>query len=296
MCAAVSLLAYAILSKAIPDTVTYEKIPVQATGYATADDLLKAGDQYLRDISAVSAKIENAEVRAKADKLGGTCCQAAIPPHKDGLAALIRTQTREMELAGVEVRLNTEATPELVAELNPYGVIVATGAKPIIPPIPGAKLPHVYTVEQAITGQVDLSGKKVAVIGGGVTGLETAHVLAEKSDVTVLEMSKFLAATVYGTVRLLLMDELKAAGVKVLNLQRVNEITETGVKVTDLKSGEDAVVDADAVVLSVGIRPEETVAEQFEAAFDHVALVGDAENAANIAEALRAAHGKAWVF
>jgi pyruvate/2-oxoglutarate dehydrogenase complex dihydrolipoamide dehydrogenase (E3) component len=188
------------------------------------------------------------------------------------------------------------ATPELVAELNPYGVIVATGAKPIIPPIPGATLPHVYTVEQAITGQVDLSGKKVAVIGGGVTGLETAHVLAEKSDVTVLEMSKFLAATVYGTVRLLLMDELKAAGVKVLNLQRVNEITETGVKITDLKSGEDAVVDADAVVLSVGIRPEETVAEQFEAAFDHVALVGDAENAANIAEALRAAHGKAWVF
>ena len=46
---------------------------ISTTGYATADDLLKAGDQYLRDISAVSAKIENAEVRAKADKLGGTC-------------------------------------------------------------------------------------------------------------------------------------------------------------------------------------------------------------------------------
>lgn len=72
-CAALSLLAYAILSKAIPDTVTYEKIPVQATGYATADDLLKAGDQYLQDISAITAKIENAEVRQKADKLGGTC-------------------------------------------------------------------------------------------------------------------------------------------------------------------------------------------------------------------------------
>ena len=73
LCAAISLLAYAILSKAIPDTVTYEKIPVQATGYASADELLKAGDQYLRDISAVAAKIENPEVRAKADKLGGTC-------------------------------------------------------------------------------------------------------------------------------------------------------------------------------------------------------------------------------
>ena len=73
LCAAISLLAYAILSKAIPDTVTYEKIPVQATGYASADELLKAGDQYLRDISTVAAKIENPEVRAKSDKLGGTC-------------------------------------------------------------------------------------------------------------------------------------------------------------------------------------------------------------------------------
>lgn len=73
LCAGISLIAYAILSKVIPDSVTYEKIPVQATGYATADDLLKAGDQYLRDISAVSAKIENTDVRQKADALGGTC-------------------------------------------------------------------------------------------------------------------------------------------------------------------------------------------------------------------------------
>ena len=49
LCAAISLLAYAVLSKIIPDAVTYEKIPVQATGYASADELLKAGDQYLRD-------------------------------------------------------------------------------------------------------------------------------------------------------------------------------------------------------------------------------------------------------
>lgn len=73
LCAVISLLAYAVLSKIIPDAVTYEKIPVQATGYASADELLKAGDQYLRDISAVSAKIEHQEVRAKADKLGGPC-------------------------------------------------------------------------------------------------------------------------------------------------------------------------------------------------------------------------------
>lgn len=73
LCAGISCMAYAVLSKVIPDTVTYEKIPVQATGYESADALLKAGDGYLESIAALSAKIENAEVRAKVDKLGGTC-------------------------------------------------------------------------------------------------------------------------------------------------------------------------------------------------------------------------------
>ena len=73
LCAVVSLAAYLILSKVIPDSVVYEKIPVQVTGYDSADALLKAGDAHLESIAALSAKIENAEVRAKVDKLGGTC-------------------------------------------------------------------------------------------------------------------------------------------------------------------------------------------------------------------------------
>lgn len=73
LCAGISLAAYFILSKVLPDTVTYEKIPVRATGYESADALLKAGDGYLESIAALSAKIHNAQVRAKVDKLGGTC-------------------------------------------------------------------------------------------------------------------------------------------------------------------------------------------------------------------------------
>ena len=73
LCAAVSLATYAILSKVIPDSVVYEKIPVQVTGYEAADDLLKAGQAHLETIAGLSAKIDNTEVRAKVDKLGGTC-------------------------------------------------------------------------------------------------------------------------------------------------------------------------------------------------------------------------------
>ncbi len=73
LCLTLSLAAYFILSKILPDQVTYEKIPVRATGYENADALLKAGDQALQDIRATAAKIENPQIRAKADRLGGTC-------------------------------------------------------------------------------------------------------------------------------------------------------------------------------------------------------------------------------
>lgn len=73
LCLVVSLAVFLVLTKVIPDQVTYEKIPVQATGYENADALLKAGNAHLETIASLAAKIENPEVRAKADKLGSTC-------------------------------------------------------------------------------------------------------------------------------------------------------------------------------------------------------------------------------
>ncbi len=72
-CLVLSLAVFLVLTKVIPDKVTYEPIPVQVTGYETADELLKAGDGYLRTIRELSAKIDSAEVRGKVDRLGGTC-------------------------------------------------------------------------------------------------------------------------------------------------------------------------------------------------------------------------------
>ena len=73
ICLAVSLGAFMLLSKVIPDQVTYEKIPVRATGFESADALLKAGQQHLDAIDALNDKIENTDVRAKVDSLCDTC-------------------------------------------------------------------------------------------------------------------------------------------------------------------------------------------------------------------------------
>ena len=72
-CLAVSLLVFVVLNKVLPEQVTYEKIPVQVTGYENADALLKAGSAQLETIAGLAAKIENPQVRAKADNVGDTC-------------------------------------------------------------------------------------------------------------------------------------------------------------------------------------------------------------------------------
>ena len=232
----------------------------------------------------------------QADRLGGTANLAAIPPHKEMLAELIKTQTLELELAGVDVRLSTKATVELIRSLTPYGVILACGGTPIVPAIPGIDLPHVCTAEQVLSGAVKLTGKQVAVIGGGVTGLETAEVLSANHSVTVVEMAKNVGTTLYTTVRLFLMGRLQGAGVKVLTLKKLTEIREGEIVLTDSKTGEETVLPSDAVVLAMGVSPERSLAEQIMAEFDHVTMVGDVSRTGQIADAMREANDKAFVF
>lgn len=233
----------------------------------------------------------------RGDRLGGTVNLAVIPPHKEMLAELIKTQTLELTHAGVDVRLNTDATVESIRALAPYGVILACGGSPMIPNIPGVELAHVSTAEQVLSARCELSGKNVVIIGGGVTGLETAEVLAAGGNsVTVVEMARQIGASLYATVRLFLTGRLQAAGVKILTDKKLTEIRPGEIALADSRSGEVSTLAADAVVLAMGVRPLRTLAEQVLDEFDHVAMVGDVSHPGQIANAMREANDKAFVF
>lgn len=76
-------------------------------------------------------------------RLGGTLRIAALAyPANEGLLDWL---TREIAWSSVDVRLNTDATPELLRQLAPDAVIVATGARRDMPDIPGADQPHVFS-------------------------------------------------------------------------------------------------------------------------------------------------------
>ena len=124
----------------------------------------------------------------KKDRLGGQLLCEEFVPFKEDLYAYALQQAKRVQAAGVNVRLNTSATPEMIEGLNPDVLILAVGANQIIPPIPGIDRPNVKTLEALHRKEPDL-GDSVVIIGGGLVGSETAIYLdGLGKKVTVVEM------------------------------------------------------------------------------------------------------------
>ena len=238
----------------------------------------------------------NVTLFEKSVALGGTMQLAAKPPRKEMIAELIKTMEGELKRAGVKIVLDTEATVDKVKALDPYGVILAVGGLPIVPAIPGIDSSHVCTAEQVLAGDIKFSGKKIAVIGGGVTGLETAEVLSEDNKVTIVEMKKDVGDTLYITVKMMLLNALKSAGVRIMTGQKLAEVKKDCILLNDVSSDETKELKADTVVLAMGVRPDSGLAEEFETVFPHVTRVGDVSKPAQIADAVREGNDKARVI
>jgi mycofactocin system FadH/OYE family oxidoreductase 2 len=116
-------------------------------------------------------------------ELGGQINLLVRVPNRVEFGDAARNQQREIHEAGVEVHLGVEVTAEMVEHQQPDAVIIATGSLPLLPPVPGAELPHVATVWQVIQGEkMAQPGEKVLVYDqlGFHQATSTAESLAEK--------------------------------------------------------------------------------------------------------------------
>ena len=232
----------------------------------------------------------------KSDVLGGSMNYAKMPPHKELVGELIETMANELKEYGVEVCLGTEATVEAVKALNPYGVIIATGGKPIKVPVPGADGENVLLAQDVVAGKYEIKGKNVIVVGGGITGLETAEILGKDNKVTVIEMGKNLGEPLYPSVKRYLLGVLAEQGTEIKTLEALAEISDGKAVIRNSVSAFKTELPADYVVFAAGVRPDTAFADEFFANFDKVTKVGDASVPGLIGDALREANAKAWVF
>ena len=229
----------------------------------------------------------------KTGELGGQMHYARHVWFKTDMEAYRRYLIRQVEKSRIDLRMNTEATPELLRTLAPDAVIVAVGAKPFVPPIPGADSAKVRTAVD-IYGQEDQLGDDVALIGGGMVGCETAlHLSHLGKKVTLVEMLDVLAPDgIYTerlhTVHLIGSDE----NITVLTDSRCVEITEEGAVIA-CETGETRLVWADSVVLSAGMESLEAERDSFAGMAYDVIPVGDCLKVGSISSATMTAYNAA---
>jgi 2,4-dienoyl-CoA reductase-like NADH-dependent reductase (Old Yellow Enzyme family)/thioredoxin reductase len=207
----------------------------------------------------------------KSSVLGGQLRHADFAsfqwPLKDYKDYLIR----QVKKAGVDIRMNTTATPEMIRKQKYAAVLLAIGAAPVVPGRTGGKVYGVLDVFGEKTGV----GKNVVVVGGGKIGGQTGMYLAENGhEVTVLTSGE---------------DVLPAEGahqiidtyLEMKHFHYKTEVTVTGVssgKVTYVdKKGKKASLQADSVVVYAGFKPRLDEAMTFSDAADRFFVVGDCE-------------------
>ena len=229
-------------------------------------------------------------------ELGGTANLAAIPPYKGMISEFVETQKAEIERAGVEVVLNCKADVNTVKEIGAKAVFVASGGNPIVPAsIEGIE--KAVTAESILSGKAKVEGQNVVVVGGGVTGLETAEYLSPSHKVTVVEMLDKVGGNLYPSVTMHLVQEIMKNGGSIKKGSALVKI-EDG-KVIVKKAGETEIeeIPCDHVILAMGVRSNREGLEELKAEFgDNVVCVGDASRPAQIYDALHSAYNKAFVF
>lgn len=231
------------------------------------------------------------------DVLGGSVYIGSKPPLKTKLNDLLGHLQSEMKRLNVEVRMNTQATVDSIKALDPYAVFVAPGAEPNIPNIPGIDNKNVYTIEDILSEKVVLDNQKSIVVGSGLTGLETAEYLAStNNNVTVIEMQDEIAKGDYKPNVIDVTMRLKKDNVEMIPNLQLTSINENGIEVLNTSSQETLSMDADTIILSLGVKVNNELVESFKTNFTNVSILGDAREPGRIAQAVETGMEKAYIL
>ncbi|HEY3374802.1 MAG TPA: FAD-dependent oxidoreductase [Candidatus Aquicultor sp.] len=218
------------------------------------------------------------------DHLGGQLVVAAAPPHRPGWEELRQYLGHEMNRLGIDVRLQTTATADLVQKEGADVLVVATGSSPVRPSIPGISGENVITNRDLLEGTMTAKGN-VVVAGGGCSGAQTAEFLADQGhNVTIVEMLGDIAKDAAAADRDLLIARLQSKDVKTLTNTKIMKIETDKVFVEPPARSE--VLPADTVALCLGQVPNNAIVGELRKIAPQVVVIGDAVEPRKVTEAM----------
>lgn len=233
------------------------------------------------------AKIRGHEVilLEKDVALGGQFIEAGRAPHKEVFAKSAIHMGYRAYKAGVDIRVYTVANEERIRQINPDVIIIATGAHPKIPNIPGIDLPNVYEARKVIVGDQLISADHIAVIGGGMIGLEAMEILSfQGKKVEVVEMQDEIGKDLEMYIKPYVFGIIEEKNVKVHVNTKLIEIKEDSIVVE--KEGKQKKIACDAVVIAVGATSNTSIVETVKKLGYEYYVVGDAKEPSKVLPAI----------
>jgi 2,4-dienoyl-CoA reductase (NADPH2) len=250
------------------------------------------------------------------DHLGGQVVLNRRLPGREEMVTVADDLIQNLEAAGVEILTNTEANADLIRAMAPDVVVLATGARPSQPPIPGVDDPRVTQAWDVLGEDPPTLGRRVVIVGGNAVGLETAIYLASLGTlspeglhflmanraesfqtlepllnkgvkkITVIEMTKRVGENIGPSTRWTVMAELRRLGVTVMTGTKAVGVIPEGLEVETV-DGRNEILAADAIVLAVGSIPQIALEGQIRTLVPEVHVIGDAKEARKAIDAIR---------
>ena len=268
--------------------IKYPKIG-EENGLGKQIVIVGAGPAGLTAAKELAARKFRVTVLEKELVPGGQVQPGMRPPHKERMGWCFEDLEYQAKKNGVEILYNTPATNDLVKSYHPYAVIVAAGASAFKPGIPGAQADYVTTVTPILMGNLKFKDKSIAVVGSGMTGIETAEMLVEQGNkVIIIEMAEKIAPGAFNISVWDVMERLKKGDVTFMpgrKLERIDDHKLTLVQKNHVRE----IIYADEVVLSLGVRSNREVETELQECCDRFYVIGDASKQGRIKDAIHQA-------
>ena len=219
-------------------------------------------------------------VYEKENMAGGQYRLAAVPPMKQELSKTIVTYLAFCRKYHVRICYHTRADRTLLDQGKFDEIILASGASPLVPNIPGIEQDHVYLANDILRFRTLLQNQSIVVLGAGLVGLETAQVLAGfGNQVTVVDLLKQPAPQAPARPRENLLSHLKELHVTLLMGRKITCIHEDGIS-CEKDGAVERLGTFNSVVVALGSRPERVFDEET-LKDPRIHLIGDALEAAD---------------
>lgn len=267
-----------------------ENVSLKQNGNGRKVLIIGAGCAGLTAAELLSKRGFDVTVLEKESKQGGQLNLASKPPHKEKINWVCEDLLSNAINSGAKVLFDIKADKNIIASYSPEIVITATGGNAIHPKSFNGD--NVVTVTQVLNGSIDISNKKVAVIGSGMTGLETSELLVSTGNkVTVVEMADKIAPGAWFQQLDDALPVLEKAGTEFLTSHKLLSVSSSGIELENLKENKAVAIKVDLVVLSLGVRSDDSLYNDIKNSDSYkVYNIGDSKKIGRIANATESAY------